>query len=255
MEKNYYELLEVSKNASPEVIEKVYKMFAKKYHPDLQPPEKKEESAEMFKKISAAYEVLSDEKLRAEYDQKLALEEQASTVSIEEYQKLEDDYNALADEFENLKSSQNYGYTSTNQNYNPNYSSQNNYQQPPQSNYQPNNYANNQQNTQQYQNYQTVPQYNNTNYYQPTPQNNGRTTSPKRHFYFLGIKIPNREDILSFFVTILVIVIAIVIIAMIPATRNYFINLYNEIPLLKPLVDCTIKVFTGIFNGIKNLFV
>ena len=34
--KNYYEILEVDKNASEEVIEKAYKTLAKKYHPDLQ---------------------------------------------------------------------------------------------------------------------------------------------------------------------------------------------------------------------------
>ena len=34
-----YEILEVSENASPEVIEKAYKILVKKYHPDLQPPE------------------------------------------------------------------------------------------------------------------------------------------------------------------------------------------------------------------------
>ena len=37
--KNYYEILEVSQNASPEVIEKAYKALVKKYHPDLQTKE------------------------------------------------------------------------------------------------------------------------------------------------------------------------------------------------------------------------
>ena len=34
--KNYYEILEVNENASKEVIDKAYKVLAKKYHPDLQ---------------------------------------------------------------------------------------------------------------------------------------------------------------------------------------------------------------------------
>ena len=34
--KNYYEILEINENASQEVIEKVYKVLVKKYHPDLQ---------------------------------------------------------------------------------------------------------------------------------------------------------------------------------------------------------------------------
>lgn len=45
--KNYYEILEVNEKASKEVIEKVYKVLAKKYHPDLQrTPEEKEKAEE-----------------------------------------------------------------------------------------------------------------------------------------------------------------------------------------------------------------
>ena len=43
--KKYYEILEVDKNASQEVIEKAYKTLAKKYHPDLQQGSKKQEYA------------------------------------------------------------------------------------------------------------------------------------------------------------------------------------------------------------------
>lgn len=38
--KNYYEILEVNENASKEVIDKAYKVLAKKYHPDLQEEKK-----------------------------------------------------------------------------------------------------------------------------------------------------------------------------------------------------------------------
>ena len=47
--KNYYDLLEVSEKASPEVIEKAYKTLVKKYHPDLQPDDKKKEAEEKIK--------------------------------------------------------------------------------------------------------------------------------------------------------------------------------------------------------------
>lgn len=40
--KTLYEILEVSETASKEIIEKAYKVLAKKYHPDLQPQEQKE---------------------------------------------------------------------------------------------------------------------------------------------------------------------------------------------------------------------
>jgi len=68
--KNYYEVLEVSKNASSEVIEKAYKTLAKKYHPDVSPENKKSEAESLFKEIGEAYEILSDAEKRADYDLK-----------------------------------------------------------------------------------------------------------------------------------------------------------------------------------------
>ena len=84
MEKNYYEILEIDKNASPEIIKKAYSTLAKKYHPDLQPDEKKHEAEEKFKLINEAYETLSDESKRAEYDSNLI----ENHVSQEQYDSL-----------------------------------------------------------------------------------------------------------------------------------------------------------------------
>ena len=84
MEKNYYEILEIDKNASPEIIKKAYSTLAKKYHPDLQPDEKKHEAEEKFKLINEAYETLSDESKRAEYDSNLI----ENLVSQEQYDSL-----------------------------------------------------------------------------------------------------------------------------------------------------------------------
>ena len=70
---NYYEILEISEKASPEVIERVYKLLAKKYHPDLN-PENPKAAEERFKKISEAYDVLSNETKRKEYDAQLRAE-------------------------------------------------------------------------------------------------------------------------------------------------------------------------------------
>ena len=69
--KNYYEILEVAKNASPEVIEKAYKALIKKYHPDLQPAEKKHEAENKVKLINEAYDVLSNSEKKSEYDKEL----------------------------------------------------------------------------------------------------------------------------------------------------------------------------------------
>lgn len=69
--KNYYEILEVDKNASQEVIDKAYRTLAKKYHPDLQQGQQQQEYAEKMKIINQAYDVLSNSAKREEYNQKL----------------------------------------------------------------------------------------------------------------------------------------------------------------------------------------
>lgn len=66
--RDYYEVLEVNKNASQEEIKNAYRRLAKKYHPDVNPDNKKE-TEEKFKEIAEAYEVLSDAQKRAQYDQ------------------------------------------------------------------------------------------------------------------------------------------------------------------------------------------
>ena len=87
--KNYYEILEVDKNASQEVIEKAYRTLAKKYHPDLQQGEKQQEYAEKMKIINQAYDVLSDGIKREEYNKQLENEKQQNqTISIEEQQRI-----------------------------------------------------------------------------------------------------------------------------------------------------------------------
>lgn len=89
---NYYEILEVSKNASKEIIEKAYKVLAKKYHPDLQQDENKKQIAEQkMKLINEAYEVLSDDEKRKNYD--LELEEQVITIERQRYEKEQNDRN------------------------------------------------------------------------------------------------------------------------------------------------------------------
>jgi len=69
--KNYYEILEVHESSSLEVIQRVYKLLAKKYHPDLQDESSKKEAEEKFKEIAEAYEILSNEEKRKAYDEEL----------------------------------------------------------------------------------------------------------------------------------------------------------------------------------------
>ena len=75
MNKNYYQILEVDVNASFEVIEKAYKTLVKKYHPDLQENSLKNDSEAKLKLINEAYEVLSNEEKRKNYDLALQQEE------------------------------------------------------------------------------------------------------------------------------------------------------------------------------------
>lgn len=65
-ERDYYEILEVSKTASGDEIKKAFHRLALKYHPDRNPGDKEAESK--FKEINEAYEVLKDEQKRAAYD-------------------------------------------------------------------------------------------------------------------------------------------------------------------------------------------
>lgn len=83
--KNYYEILQVNQNASLEIIEKAYKVLAKRYHPDIQTDAKKKAFAETrLKEINEAYDVLSDEFLREQYD--LELEKQTKQNWEQAYQ-------------------------------------------------------------------------------------------------------------------------------------------------------------------------
>ncbi len=64
---DYYELLGVSRSASPDEVKKAYRKLAMKYHPDRNAGDAAAE--EKFKEVSEAYEILSDTKKRQQYDQ------------------------------------------------------------------------------------------------------------------------------------------------------------------------------------------
>lgn len=82
MEKDYYKILEVDKNASKEEIKKKYKELVKKYHPYSNTETSSEEK---FKEINEAYAVLSDDKKRAEYDNPIKMHTmERTTVKVGE---------------------------------------------------------------------------------------------------------------------------------------------------------------------------
>lgn len=65
MKADFYEILQVSPNAEPEVIESAYRRLARKYHPDVNPSP---DAEARMKEINEAYEILSDPQKRAMYD-------------------------------------------------------------------------------------------------------------------------------------------------------------------------------------------
>jgi len=64
MSKDYYKILGVNKDASQEEIKRAYRLLAQKYHPDKAGGDEKK-----FKEINEAYQILSDDKKRTQYDQ------------------------------------------------------------------------------------------------------------------------------------------------------------------------------------------
>ena len=65
--RDYYEILDVARNASDDEIKKAYRKLAMKYHPDRNQDNPSAE--EKFKEVKEAYEMLSDSQKRAAYDQ------------------------------------------------------------------------------------------------------------------------------------------------------------------------------------------
>jgi len=65
--KDYYEVLGVSRDASPDEIKRAFKQLAKRYHPDVNPGNKEVE--EKFKEINEAFQILNNPEKKAQYDQ------------------------------------------------------------------------------------------------------------------------------------------------------------------------------------------
>lgn len=124
--KNFYEILEVDKKASSEIIEKAYKTLVKKYHPDLHPDDK-EYAEEQIKLINDAYDTLSDTTKREEYDKTLQesnISEEKYTLLVNENLKLRKEVNFLQDKLNEISINEYYN-TRTN-NYNENIYNNNN---------------------------------------------------------------------------------------------------------------------------------
>lgn len=191
--KNYYEELEVSRHASSEVINKAYKTLAKKYHPDST-KENKELAEERFKKISEAYETLSDSEKKKKYDDQLNITE--PIIDINKYNQLVKDNQVLSSEISKLKN-----------NYNTNY------------------------NHSSAQNNNTNSTVNNI---KNTPQNTNRTTSQNRTYYepsiidIIKYKIDHWvKNLIAFVLTIFIVFILLCILLYVPFTRDFLLRSFT----------------------------
>jgi len=83
--KDYYHILNVSRDANAEDIKKAFRQLAMRYHPDRN-PENTEEAGKKFKEINEAYEVLGDEDKRQQYDRLLSFSSYPRrTIIVEEF--------------------------------------------------------------------------------------------------------------------------------------------------------------------------
>lgn len=217
MEQNYYDILEVNKNASPEIIEKAYKTLVKKYHPDLQENDLKIKYEEKIKKINEAYSILSDSEKRKNYDLFLKNNE----ISIDDYNKLYQENIILKKEINYLKN--NYKQNNINNNLNNRIYTTQNYTVE-------NNKVNNYKNTNKINNSINKAYY---DAYIQDLKNRGYKIKYKKTF----------KDFLALILTFFSIITILFILWNIPFTKNFLITLYNENPIIKILVNLIINFF------------
>lgn len=214
--KTLYEILEVSENASGEIIEKAYKTLAKKYHPDLQEEANKKQAEAMMKKINEAYEILGNEEKRSRYDAEL--EEKRNQ---EELQKQNNQV------YNNVQYQNN---NATNNNVNYDYEKERlKYERKLQ-----------EEEIRQRQKMQD-------------DLNREYNNAYENYLRSLGYKIKHKwtkENTRDLLITIGVIIVVFIILWIIPPTHDWLVSFYENNPIVKTFVDIIIAIVVGIFKGI-----
>ena len=230
--KTFYEILEVSEKASPEIIEKAYRVLAKKYHPDLQPKGQKEKAEEKMKQINEAYSVLSDQGKRACYDQKL-----------------QEQKNTLNEKYQNGYSSQNYRKAE-----NQTQTSYGHYAKEENASYQ-NSKAGRK--TEKEIRQETIKINKELQKKVQAEYEQKYQQAYEDYLRSLGYKIKykwtwkNYKDLI---ITLLIISSIIIGLCFFPPTRNWMLEFYESNPILKAIVDVIIKIFVGIWNAVCSIF-
>ena len=212
--KNYYEILEVDKNASQEVIEKAYRTLAKKYHPDLQQGLKQQEYAEKMKIINQAYDVLSNDVKRQEYNQKIENE----TISREQHERIMQENYKLKQQINQMGNQQ---------------TSQQNYKQ-----------------VQQMDEGTIINMSRILNEQMKAARKQAYYDAYIQDLQNRGYKIRYKRDIKYYLKLIKIIAITILIgflIYQIPFVKNFFTNLYNENAVFHAIIDVFKNTFSATF--------
>ncbi len=191
--KNYYEILEVDKNASEEVIEKAYKTLAKKYHPDLQ---NDSDCQDKMRQINEAYEILSNDFKRREYDEKI----KRQSVSIEEYNRIIQENNRLKKDLKRVANQREMS-----------------------------------QNQEQLEEMSIMQRY--------YEQIKKATKQPQMRYERKKTKI-SLEKIKKIVIYIAILIVIGLVLAIVPFTRKFLINLYNNNVIIKLLVDTIVETFS-----------
>lgn len=217
MEKNYYKILQIDRNASSEIIEKAYKTLAKKYHPDLQSENNKEKYEEIFKVINEAYQTLSDPSLKASYDKSLSDNE----ISRDKYDMLYRQNQELKSELNDLQSQRNYF---------------NNHQQNIQNTNIPQDYTNN---IKYEQEIQQAKQKAYHDAYIQDLKNRGYKIKERRTF----------SDYLKNILSFLIVLLILSIFFQLPFMKKYMNDLYNDNPIIRLIANIFINLFNIKING------
>ncbi len=242
--KDLYKTLEVDRNASIDVIEKAYKVLAKKYHPDLQSTqESKKVAEEKIKKINEAYEILKDNEKRKKYDLELEQEEKRNTVNNTNHNS---DYTNT-----NYSSSAVNGATYNNVNYKQNVGYKNNAESNNKQNYRSNLDQNNDINNSNVNNQNSEVELTDK---QRKKLNKKIQRKMKDEYlraygdyltkngYRVKFRI-NWRKLPYLLILILVIIVIGAFLWYFPVTNKYLISLYEDNIIIKKIVDMIISLF------------
>lgn len=213
---NYYEILEVNENASIEVIEKAYKVLAKKYHPDIYTGDKKEAET-IMKKLNEAYDVLSNESKRKNYD-----------AILEKKKQLKFSSNNSSSSSQNTSASQN-------QNINNYRTTHNGDEFVVDTTYM---------DEKQKRKIEKKLQERYVEAYDNYLRSRGYKLKYKWTF----------KRVLNVILIIICILITFTILFFIPPIHKYLINIYNNNIILKILVDIVVSIFSAFFSTIGIIF-